>query len=413
MTHSTVVLKPAKEYPIRAGHPWIFSNAIESEPKAEAGDLILVQTHAGLPLGIGMINPQNSIRVRMICPACRQAGATSETPIDADYIGRELRKLDEQKKVHLPPKTTGYRVCHADADGLPGLIVDRYSEVFVFQIHTAGMEKLKDKVIEAIKKEFKPSAIVERSDVEARKQEGLKVLEPHLHHGKLKGPVEFMEYGIPFYVDVMKGQKTGFFLDQRDTRIKVGQLSKNRKVLNLFGYTGAFSVHAAIGSAAEVATVDVSGEALEMAKQNLKLNGFDPDDSSQFQFMEADVMALFRNKAFKDGHYDLIICDPPAFAKSADSVRSALEAYSALAKRCLWMLKEGGILVTSSCSGRVTMDDFKNTLRLAAGHTGRDAKILATFGQAFDHTEKLSFPEGKYLKTVILEVTRAVQAREG
>ena len=403
MKYPIVKLKPSKEYPIKAGHPWIFSHAIESEPTAESGELVTVISSSGEPLGIGMINPSNSIRVRMI-------SRETDAQIDSSFIAKRLKEIEKQKKLHLPPKTDGYRVCHADADGLPGLIVDRYSDVLVFQIHTAGMERLRNEVIEGIKKSFKPKALVERSDVDSRSQEGLKKSEPAVLFGKVDTPIRFEENGIPFYADVLGGQKTGFFLDQRNTRMRVMELSKDKKVLNLFGYTGSASVYAALGGAKEVTTVDISESALNLALKNFELNGFDPDDE-RFRFIEADVFEIFRDKALTD-EYDIIICDPPAFAKSGQDVKRALEAYSALNKRCLWMLKEGGILITSSCSGRVSAEDFRNMLKISAGHTGRDARILDFFGQPFDHTEKLSFPEGRYLKTVILEVIRAVTESE-
>jgi len=401
MNHPTLTLKPAKEYPIKAGHPWIFSNAIEREPRSELGDLVIVESYGGEPLGIGMINPQNSIRVRMIT-------RDATIPIDTDFLSNRLKELDGLKKAYLPTKTSGYRLCHADADGLPGLIVDRYSDALVFQISTAGMERLKDKVIEALQKTFKPVILVERSDLDSRGQEGLTATAPEIHHGTLKGPLLFMEHGIKFVADLMQGQKTGFFLDQRETRQRIRELSKGRRVLNLFAYSGASSVYAALGGATEITTVDTSASALELAKQNLKLNGLNPEDEERFQFMEADVFELFKTKSFK-APYDLIICDPPAFAKSSAGVMRALEAYKSLNQRCLWMLHEGGILVSSSCSGRVSAEDFRNTLRIAAGHTGREARVLDFLGQPFDHTEKLSFPEGRYLKTAILEITRAAK----
>jgi 23S rRNA (cytosine1962-C5)-methyltransferase len=310
----------------------------------------------------------------------------------------------------LPPKTTGYRICHADADGMPGLVVDRYADTIVFQIHTAGMERMKEMVVKAIQEAFHPKAIVERSDMDSRSQEGLKNLPAHVHHGKVEGPVEFLENGVSFYADVLEGQKTGFFLDQRLARVRIGALSRDRKVLNLFGYTGAFSVHAALGNAAQVTTVDSSKSALEMAKRNLTLNGFDPEDTSKFQFLEADVLEQFRNKAFKN-EYDLIVCDPPAFAKSERNVEKALEAYQQLNQRCLWMLKEGGILITSSCSGRVSAEEFRKILKMACGRTGRDTRLLEFYEQPSDHTEKLSFPEGRYLKTAIMEVLRATEEK--
>ena len=394
-----VTLKKNRESPIKAGHPWVFSQAIERADEVVQGGLIDVLSHDGKFLGVGTWNGKNTIRIRIIS---HDPGVA----IDTDFFVAKFKVLDNSKKPHLPKETTGYRVVQADADGLPGLILDRYGDVFVFQVHTIGMEKLKDIVVEAIQKAFKPSAIVERSDVDARKQEGLMDRPIKVHHGKIDKPVEFLEFGHKFYADTLEGQKTGFFLDQRNARIKVGQMAKGRNVLNLFGYSGAFSVYAAKAGAAKVATVDVSAAALTLAEKNFELNGLELD-KNKYEFVEADVFDVLNDRKYTDG-FDFVICDPPAFAKSADKLPEAMRAYIDLNRRCFEMLKEGGILVSSSCSGRVTPSDFRDVLRIAAGQARRDVRILEFMGQPIDHTEKLAFPEGRYLKTVFLEVTKVM-----
>jgi 23S rRNA (cytosine1962-C5)-methyltransferase len=298
---------------------------------------------------------------------------------------------------------------HAEADGLPGLIVDRYANTFVFQIHTIGMDRFRGEIVDALIATFKPDAIVERSDIDSRTREGLGPLPPKIHHGTVADAVSLQEHGLTFLADVVKGQKTGFFLDQREARRVVGTLSKGKRVLNLFGYSGAFSVHAAKGGAAFVTTVDMSHAALELAERQFTLNGFDPTDELKYSFLEADVMDLLARNELEGGPYDIIICDPPAFAKTDAQVEKALKAYAEVNAACLRALAPGGILVTSSCSGRVTTEDFRNTLKLAAGRSKREVRLLNFLGQPFDHAELLAFPEGRYLKCAVLEVTNIIK----
>ena len=394
-----ITLQPGKDTPIKAGHPWVFSQAVARGTEAEPGTIVLVKSAKGESLGLGTWNANTSIRVRML------TGDASQK-IDTDFFVERFKSLDKWKRNHLPPKTDGYRLVHAETDFLPGLIVDRYDDVFVFQLHTAGMDRLRNEIVEALEKAFSPSAIVERSDIDVRKMEGLHDRPVAIRSGKVDGPVIFKENGLKFYADVMHGQKTGFFLDQRDARLKVGNLAEGKKVLNLFGYTGAFSVHAAKGGAEFVSTVDVSRTALELAQQNFKLNKMDPEDEARYEFLEANVMDLLddRDSGLEARDYNLIICDPPAFAKSERHVVQALKAYTDLNSACMRLLKPGGILITSSCSGRITPDDFRSMLRFAAGRANKQVRVLELLGHAADHAERLAFPEGRYLKTSILEI---------
>jgi 23S rRNA (cytosine1962-C5)-methyltransferase len=404
MTYPTVTLAAGRDTPVRAGHPWIFSKAIAKEPKPspENGALVEVLSAKGDSLGLGTWGAGASIRVRMLT-------TSTAAGIDKNWFVEKLREIDTWKRAHLSPDTDGYRVVYAESDGIPGLIVDRYADVIVFQIHTAGMDRLREEIIEALKEVFEARAIAERSDIEARLRDGLQMVEPVVRHGAIDKPVEFHEHGLTFFADVMHGQKTGFFLDQRDARHLVGTLSKEKRVLNLFGYSGGFSVHAAKGGAAFVATVDMSEPALELAQQNLKANGFDPEDESKFLLLDADVMDLLRAREIEGMPYDMIVCDPPAFAKTGTQSENALEAYTKLNMECLTRLGVGGILVTSSCSGRVTSDEFRSMLRIAAGRAGRDVRVIAELGHAADHAERIAFPEGRYLKTMALEVTNIIK----
>ncbi len=395
--YPVVKLKAGKDVPLRAGHPWIFSHALERDMETEPGEIVEVVSHDGKSLGLGYRNPLTSIRVRMLT-----SDATEK--IDADFFAKNIKKLSAWKSSNLPPKTNGFRVVHAEADGIPGLIVDVFKSVVVFQIHTAGMDRLRDAVVQGIKDALKPKAIVERSDVEARAIEGLRDRPTGVIFGKVEGPVTFEEAGIKFYADVLKGQKTGFFLDQRGARLAVGKLAEGREVLNLFGYTGAFSLHAALGGASKVCTVDISRAALETAMENFKLNKLNPEDESRFEFMEADVLDYLADIKIRDSRFDLIICDPPAFAKSEKHLPQALKAYTDVNAACLRLLDKGGILVTSSCSGRLDPEGFRNMLRIAAGRAGKQVRVRQWIGHEIDHAERLAFPEGRYLKTAVLEV---------
>ncbi|MBP6945333.1 class I SAM-dependent rRNA methyltransferase [Patescibacteria group bacterium] len=407
-----LALKPGKDIPVRAGHPWIFSEAIETPFKTPLnlglGDLVEVTDHRGKSLGIGTWNANTSIRIRLL-------STDATKTIDATFFADRLQALDSWKRSRLPAQTNGYRIAHAEADGLPGLIVDRYDNVIVFQLHTAGMDRLRSEIIAGITQAFHPIAIVERSDLDVRRIEGLTdgpVLDHVFPKGTNKegqplwtGHAQFQEYGLTFTADVLHGQKTGFFLDQREARHTVHALAKDKRVLNLFGYTGAFSVHAATGGASFVTTVDISRRALETAEEQFTLNNLDPGDDSKYVFLEADVFDLLNDAELPGAPHDLIICDPPALAKNAKHVPQAMKAYAELNAACFRHLSPGGILVTSSCSGRVTPEDFRTMLRIAAGQARRDVRILDWITQPIDHAERIAFPEGRYLKTAILEVT--------
>lgn len=400
------VLKPGRHIPVRAGHPWVFSEAIDIHPVgAEPGAFIEIRDSVGKPLGLGTWNPRTSIRIRMLTQDIH-------TNINANFFAKRFQELHTWKTQHIPANTTGYRLVHAEADGLPGLIVDRYASTFVFQLHTLGMDKLRTEVIEGLKlfgaTQANEFAIVERSDVEARRTEGLTPRESEVHHGQISGLVPFLEDGLTFFADVLHGQKTGFFLDQRPARLAVKRLATGRRVLNLFSYTGAFGVHALAGKAAFVQQVDASMPALQVAEEILKANGFDPDNESQSGLMETDIFPMLEEEALPQGPYDFIICDPPALTKDGSHVEQALKAYTFLNTSCLRHLPVGGILVTSSCSGRVTPEDFRSMLRITAGRAGKQVRLLEWIGHDVDHAELLSFPEGRYLKTAILQVTDEV-----
>ncbi len=388
-----LTLKPGKEIPVRAGHPWIFSEAIANAPKdLEPGSLVDVRDSHGAGVGIGSYHPGTSIAVRIYEKA--------SVALDAGWFAKRLQSVNAWKRPLLPAETTGFRLAHAESDGLPGFIVDLYGDVAVLQIHTAGAERLREPFLEGLTQALHPRAIVERSDVGARKQEGLPVLEPVVRIGTINGPVAFFEASLRFEADVLHGQKTGFFLDQRLARLAVGRLARGKNVVNLFGYSGAFSIHALAGGAKQVTTVDISHEALELAEAHVALNALDPEQT-RTEFLQADVLKLLEDDEWRPS-VDLLVCDPPAFAKTERHREEALKAYTRVNEQCLKRLPVGGILVTSSCSGRVTPEDFRTMLRIACGRARRRVRVLQWIGHDADHAESLTFPEGRYLKTAIL-----------
>ncbi len=398
-TYPVVTVAPSREIPLLAGHPWIFSQGVKNAPSIPAGSLVEVRSSNGKFLGIGTYHPANTIRVRIL--------TRIQEPIDRNFFKKRFLSLLEKKQRFLPPRTDGFRLVHADADQLPGLIVDLYADTAVFQIHTAGMERFRDLIIEALSEMPGVRVVVERSDVEARKVEGLPLVKPVVHRGLVQGPIRFHEMGMVLLADVMEGQKTGFYLDQREARHVVHETARTRHVVNLFSYSCSFGLAAWSGGALEVVNVDSSERALRLGSQAFLANGIDPE-KERISFHQGDVFEYLEGEGDKNkgrpaaSHY--LICDPPAFAKSRTSLEEAKKAYLRLNTLCFQILQTGDLFLTSSCSGMLSQEEFINLLRLAAGRAGKEARILLVLGQASDHTRLLAFPEGVYLKTVLLEI---------
>ncbi|MBN1686652.1 MAG: class I SAM-dependent rRNA methyltransferase [Spirochaetales bacterium] len=400
--NASVYLKPKRDTAIRAGHPWVFSGAVDRAENARAGDIVTVIDATGSALGIGTYHPGNTIRVRMI-------GDDPGTVVDASFFAARLGELVTRKQRFLPEGTDGFRIANADNDYLPGLIVDKYASCVVFQIHTAGMERLKEAVIEGIEA-LEPGIIVERSDVEARRADGLSPLAPRTVKGAIGGPVEFREAGVRLLADPLTGQKTGFYLDQREARLLVRSLAHGRRVVNLFSYTGGTSICAALAGAREVLSVDTSKTALTLAGEMFRLNHLDPPDG-RYSFVERDVFDFLEEgnrgksaSARRDAPL-LLVCDPPPFAKHRTALDAAKNEYLRLNRLCFQLLEPGDLFLTSSCSGLIDRESFSLILRHAAGLAHRNAVILKELGAPPDHTKNLAFPEGSYLKTLLLGVT--------
>jgi 23S rRNA (cytosine1962-C5)-methyltransferase len=294
--------------------------------------------------------------------------------------------------------TSAYRLIHGEADLLPGLTVDRYGDYLCIQISTVGMDRLREKIVDLLKELLKPKGIYERSDIPSRKVDGLPVV-AQLLFGDIPEKIEIIENDLVFDVDVKNGQKTGFFLDQRDNRLAIRKFVKGQKVLNCFGYSGGFAVSAAKGGAAEVETVDISEEATNMALAHFARNGF---VGNKYRAVTADVFDYLRE--IKPGVYDVIILDPPAFTKNKDSVMAAARGYKEINRQAVRVLPPGGILVTCSCSQHIDRMLFQKIVHDGAIDAGKDLQILEIRGQSSDHPINISHPEGEYLKCLICRV---------
>ncbi len=384
-----VVLKPGKDKPVRARHHWIFSGAVARLPEFEDGDILAVASSQGEPLGYGYFNRRCSILGRML--------SFDGTP-GVEAVRKSLRSAAALRRDFIDEGTTAFRLVNAEGDGLPGLTVDRYGSVLVLQVGTLGMERLKPIVLEELRRLSEAPVIYERSNQASRREEGLPEHEGLLE-GELPEKVTILETGFPFLVDVVHGQKTGLFLDQRENRRLVRALAGGRRVLNCFAYTGGFSVYALRGGASRAVSVEVSEAALELARRNAGLNGFEarPED-----FVKADVFEFLREKSLDD--FDFIVLDPPAFAKKKGDVVQACRGYKDLNRLALSRLPAGGLLLTFSCSHFVEEDLFRTVLFQAAVESGRRVRILERHHQAFDHPLNIFHPESEYLKGFLLYV---------
>ncbi|MGZ8831810.1 MAG: class I SAM-dependent rRNA methyltransferase [Thermoanaerobaculia bacterium] len=383
-----LVLKQGKERVIANRHPWIFGGAIakESGPEdAAIGDLI---DPGGTVVASGLYSQHSQIRLRVLTFAGEELNAaTFERRITA-ALGRRGNVLRDG--------TNAARLIHAEGDDLSGLIVDRYADMLVVEIANSGLEKVKDLVAATLEREIRPRLIFYRNDLPARKLEHLPA-EPQAV-GVGEAIAEILENGLRFIVDAREGQKTGFFLDQRENRALARSLSAGRSVINLFSYTGAFGVYAAAGGAASVENVDVSASAIGLARRNHELNG------TTATFTVADVFQFVRDRSRANQQVDFLVCDPPAFAKSRGDVDRAARGYKDVNLFALRMIKPGGLLMTFSCSGHMPLDLFQKVIFAAALDAGRRVSFVRRLTAGIDHPVSIYAPEGEYLKGFLLEV---------
>lgn len=392
-----LILKKDRAKSVLQRHPWIFSGAIDRfQGEAHGGDIVEVATADGQLLGRAYVNPRSQIFARMLTwdPAA---------PVDEAFWRARLARAVAAR----PAALSACRLVNAEADGLPGLIVDRYGDYLVLQSLTLGIETHKEVIVQALAGLSAPRGIYERSDADVREKEGL-VESCGLLWGE--EPPELIEIteaahdGRPLrlLVDVRRGHKTGFYLDQRENRRRAAPWLAGRETLNLFAYTGAFSVHALAAGATRVVNVDASADALAMARRNLELNGL---PAPAEDFVEANVFELLRRYRNDGRQFDAIILDPPKLAFTAAQIDKASRAYKDLNLLAMKLLRPGGVLITFSCSGRVSFDLFQKIVFGAMLDAGREAAILERLGQPADHPIALAFPEGEYLKGLICRVS--------
>jgi len=385
-----VRLKPGKEALLSKGHPWVFSGALAEAPPAS---VVRLADASGTVLAVGTASATNPLAVRIF--------RREEAPLDEAFFRERLtRAVEGRRLLGLDGPERGCRWVFGEGDLLPGLVVDRYAHALVLQVGTAGLEALRGLWWPALQELAQAAGLtvfVERSQG-GRKDEGLAPVN-RLLKGSLAGPLVIGEGEARLSVDLLKGQKTGFFLDQREHRLTLGRLSRGCRVLNAFGYTGGFSIHAGLGGAAEVATLDISAPALDQAEADWALNGLEPGRHAR---MQGDAFELMR--ALEPGAWDRVVVDPPAFAKQRKDVDKAFKAYKDVFRLGARATAPGGILGCFSCSQHLERARFQETVWTALLEAGREAQVLAHLGQPMDHPYALNHPEGFYLKGLWLRL---------
>jgi 23S rRNA (cytosine1962-C5)-methyltransferase len=383
-----IVLRPGRDRPVRGGHPWIFSGAIASGlSDVGPGDAVRVHADDGRVLGVGYANPRTTIAVRMV--------STDDEVLDDALVARRIDEALALRRVALPD-ATALRLVNGEGDRLPGVVVDRYGDVLVCQMLTAGAARLAGAVVETLRDRLAPATVYERSEGAVRREEGLENASGVRAGVAPPVPLEIAEDGMRFLVDVVAGQKTGFFLDQREARARIRRLAGDRRVLNAFAYTGAISIAAGLGGAREVVSIDSSRPALDLAAQAWTRNALAPERA---RWIGANV---FEHLRADDAMYDLIVVDPPPLVRRRGDLEAGLRAYKDVNLFALRRLAPGGLLVTCSCSQHVPRDEFRTTVAAAAADAGRVVRTVAEWGHPPDHPVALAHPEGRYFKAMLL-----------
>jgi len=392
-----LTLKPGKEKPVLNHHPWIFSGAIARVPEATDGDTVDICDSNGKFLARGYYNSRSQIAARI--------WTWNDEPIDRAFLRARLERATTARDVTIDrDATNAWRVVNAESDLLPGLVVDHYADLVIAQFLTLGVEKLKAEIVELLAEIFSPRGIYERSDVDVREKEGLASAVGVLLGDEPPDRVEIRENNFRFLVDVKRGHKTGFYLDQRENRQDLTRFLKpvrSPEVLNVFSYTGAFAVYAcAANPNARVTNLDASQDALALARENMQLNGCE----DRGDFVEGDAFQVLRKYRDQARTFDAIILDPPKFVQSHSQLEGGLRGYKDINLLAFKLLKPGGTLVTFSCSGQVGAELFQKVVFGAAVDARRDAQIIAHLSQCSDHPILLSFPESEYLKGLVCRV---------
>ena len=388
-------LKPGRERSLLRLHPWVFSGAVdEVSGSPQSGSTVQVRAADGGFLAWAAYNPSSQIRARV------WSFDESQTP-GPEMFAKAIDAALARRSAQIVPETTNaLRLVHGESDRLPGLVVDRYGGTLVVQVLSAGAEKWRDTLIGMLRERTGCARIHERSDTDARELEGLPSRSGSIFGAAADGPLKIVEHGIEYEVDVASGQKTGFYLDQRDNRLRVGRLAAGRDVLDCFCYSGGFTLSALGGGARSVVAIDSSAQALASARRNLALNRIAADRA---EWLAADVFEALRKLRREGREFDLVVLDPPKFAPTSKDAARAARGYKDINLNALKLLRPGGMLATFSCSGGVSPELFQKIVAGAAADAGAPLLLRERFRAAPDHPVRVEFPEGEYLKGLLLE----------
>jgi 23S rRNA (cytosine1962-C5)-methyltransferase len=389
-----IVIKAGREKSLLRRHPWIFSGALKNPNAADSGDIVRVVGEDGRYLATAAFSAQSQIAARVL-------SFDESVTIDEAFFRVRIASAIARRAA-LSAESNAYRMIHGESDGLPGLVVDKYDDVAVIQLSTAGIEPQRDVLATLVAELTGVKTVYERSDADVRALEGLEARNGLAYGAPLAGPTRIVEGGMQIEVDIAHGHKTGFYLDQRDNRALTRALSRDKEVLNCFCYSATMSAAAMLGGAKSVMSIDSSGPALESGKHIAQLNGCDLD---RMEWVEADVFAHLRKLRDQARQFDLIILDPPKLAPTAHHVEKASRAYKDINLLGFKLLRPGGMLMTYSCSGGVSVDLFQKIVAGAALDAGVDAQITRRLSAGMDHPVSIHFPEGEYLKGLLLTKT--------
>lgn len=389
-------LQPGREKSLNRKHPWVFSKAIKKvKGKPALGDTVKIYSNEGKYLATAAYSPDSQIRARIWT-------FDESQHIDQAFFEQKLaRALAAREYVIAEGGLTGFRLCAAESDGLPGVTIDKFDNYLVCQLLSAGAERHKGEIVMALQSLFPDCHVYERSDVDVRKKEGLDKITGPLASDAPTAPVLISENGLKIEVDIIGGHKTGFYLDQRDSRAALERFVKDKEVLNCFCYTGTFGLYALRGGCSKVINVDVSQPALDTAKRNVEHNEL---DLSKAEFVKQDVFKLLRQYRDEGRQFDTIVMDPPKFAESKAQLNGACRGYKDINMIAMQILKPGGTLLTFSCSGLMEQNLFQKVVADAALDAGKELLIMERLNQAADHPIAGNYPEGFYLKGLICKV---------
>jgi 23S rRNA (cytosine1962-C5)-methyltransferase len=390
-----IILKKGKEKAAILRHPWIFSGALDKiKGKPANGEIVAVWSASQEFLAYGYFNDQSRVALRLM-------EWDQSVTIDEAWYTQKLEKAIASRALLLNDNTNTCRLVFSEADLLPGLIIDKYADFLSVQILSAGIENAKETIINILRSLLNPKGIFDKSDAGARKHENLEPTQGLLWGEEPPEFIEVKENGVVYHINIADGQKSGFYCDQRDNREILAAYTKGKRVLDCFCYSGGFTLNSLKAGASHVTSVDSSALAIETLKHNLALNGFSADKQTSVQ---SDVNKQLRVFKEENQKFDVIVLDPPKYAPSRSALDRAARAYKDLNRLGMLLLEPGGILATYSCSGAVDMETFKQIIAWAALDAGREVQILKQFHQPEDHPIRMSFPEGEYLKGLLLRV---------